>query len=413
MDSDTTNPVTTEDFRLKPIQFFKLDESEQTALLVAVCGPLEDIIFTAQKWVDSPYRFLKSIDVAIDVNFWKDLQILRYRLSDAMKSRDWTLLAALLIFFRVAYSAQLYSMSGQIRHEELSNFFKVFQYGCFENPFADPSRGNVPRSWLVGSPNHTLVEHFLKDSTADIPDSLFEAICTKTFKDGISCVIVCHMELVIRKGFRIAPRRTQILIGIISKRRLLLDFKASDNPFRDPFDRAYLFLLYSPKIPVKSRQESHNFVMQATGNDEVSGRKLILEPLKIPRPIWSRSSHGVLTIPPFQKEVLLVLCMHRFRREQFNFHKDLLDMLLGFLFKAQMDRLELNVKVYKTYRNCRARKQGEIYKMFDREDVQAFDDIAIYEAACLCHGMKLSPGRESYHKGNNTPLGKILQYSLD
>jgi hypothetical protein len=413
MDSDTTNSLTIEEFRLKPIQFFKLDESEQTALLVAVCGPLEYIIFTAQRWQDSPYRVIELMEADIDPHFRKNARILGYRLRDAMKSRDWTLLAALLIFFRVAYSAQLYSMCGQIFRVELSNFFKVFQYGCFENPFADPPRGNVPRSWLIRHPNASLIKHFLKDSTADIPDSLFEAICIKTFEDGISCVIVGHMELVIRKGFKIAPRRTQILIGIISQRRLLLDFKPSDSPFRDPFDRAYLFLLYSVKIPVKSRPEGYNFVMEVTGSDVFRGRELILEPLNIPRPVWSRSSHGVLSIPPFQKEVLLVLCMYRFRREQFNFHKDLLDMLLGFLFEAQMDRLELNVKVYKTYRNCRARKRGEIYKMFDREDVKAFDDASVYDAACLCHGMKMPPGRASYHKGNNTPIGKIMRYSLD
>jgi hypothetical protein len=60
----------------------------------------------------------------------------------------------------------------------------------------------------------------------------------------------------------------------------------------------------------------------------------------IPKPRWSRSAHRQVGFPQFTQEIQTIILMHKFRRDEFPFHKDLIDTLIQKVFEAHLEFFE-------------------------------------------------------------------------
>lgn len=387
--------------RNDPHQFFQLNESIQNDCLTTICGKLEDVVFTAQEWPDSPYQILK---LGFFIN--RETQLLEVRLRELAKFKQWALLAALMLFFRIEYAEQVYSGGPELKKGQHAKFLKVFQYGSFRQHQIISANSNTLCQWLIGDPGHVLLKVLSTDATVNIPDSLFETICIDAFRYDKLQTEMSKILDIIGCGYTVWPNRIHILIRISSNRRVGAPVKETLHKFRYPANHPYLFLLpYYSGTPVPTYKHASSMLEF----EDMQQFETVIIPL--PRPIWSRNTHGILTTPIFNKEILTVLCMHKFHRDQFNLHKDLMNILVNMLFQDYLDRLELKGRVYQTYIKARNGNYRGLYHLFNPaefEEFTKFGDAEFYDAACICHGMELLPGRANHHKLRNTVLSKHL-----
>jgi hypothetical protein len=364
--------------------------------------------FSAQEWPDSPYRILK---LGFFIN--RETQLLEVRLRELAKSKQWSRLAALMIFFRIEYAEQVYSGGPELKKGQHDKFFKVFQYGSFRQHQVISANSNTLRQWLIGETTQVLLKILSTHANVDIPDSLFETVCMDAFRYDKLQTEMSKILDIIGRGYTVWPNRIQILIKISSNRRVGAPVKETLHQFRYPEDHPYLFLLpYYSGTPVPAYKRASpvlEFGDLIDGVEDMQQFETVT--ISIPRPIWSRTTHGILTTPIFNKEILTVLCMHRFHREKFNLHKDLLNILIGMLFQGYLDRLELKGRVYQTYLKARNGNYRGLYHLFNPAEFQEFTnfkDVEFYDAACICHGMELPSGRANHHKLKGTVLSKHL-----
>jgi hypothetical protein len=79
-------------------------------------------------------------------------------------------------------------------------------------------------------------------------------------------------------------------------------------------------------------------------NPDIEQEVTHFKKLPLNRPTWTQQSHGELTCERLQGEFQQVLLMHKFHRENFPLHKDLLDTILKSLFNSYYDDLRDRIR---------------------------------------------------------------------
>lgn len=296
------------DMRDDPVSFRCLSKTVQNELLTIVCGG-EKIVYKSQEWPKS--RFATTIPVTNDdpwlpVNGLK--AIIVEMISAELHQGNWTRAAQLMIFFRV----KLWNFTEFLVRQSFIEFSEVFPMGCFEKAeLLGMSHVSSGLSWCHGSPTKELLNigmHIVSKR----PD-IFKQICSlfETRQLSVSeageCIRMCDK---IRRELKIEHPAAMSIIDVLNSQKLDQVYA-----YRDPL------VLYPCLL-------SHDY----TSLDDPI--------MECRRPTWTRQNHRMLAHETFFREVQLVLMMQKFHYAEFSLHRNLIDMLLGYLFAAHIDDME-------------------------------------------------------------------------
>lgn len=312
-----------EHYRHCPPDFFKLSEVEQESYLNECCGPEDGYVFKFNRDGSIP-DFDDSEKIVLD------------SIRDHSQNGKWKIVGILMEFFGIKSvgpsGVNILPMKDPLNFHE---FIKVFPIGCFP-PEGVPIYGfsNHIQEWMYGQPKSYLATFSIFNSafvTQEIFDEIIGAIRrTVYFTKDIHGILT---QLSLNEGSLdgLASGSMRDIVVEYLRRRDIWLFEISQKHFKpcnSPKDLyPYAFLMGNPKS------------LDETADSE-------LRPsygYAIPKPMWNRQSHRSVTNPQFQREALVVLQMHKFRRDEFPLHKDLIDTVLWHLFEMHLEDMEQRV----------------------------------------------------------------------
>jgi hypothetical protein len=355
-----------ESLRRDASTFFKLDESMITDILNRSNPHGKPFAFQVQEWPDTLYACVQFVSEKIS----SDALLISNHINRALLDAKYGRAAQFLDFFQV----RDWNFDGRLTRVDMFKFSAAFPFGCFYR------RGNLPSRivafldhWVYGQPDHRSIEFSLK-----IEESAFHKIydCIRRW------VYTEDLMLDILKSFSkdswvIHSTRINQLLEILSQKR-----------FASTKTAPYLFLLPLTQY----------------------GTCMTL-PFKIPRPVWSRSTHQSLNLSnhcdskfDLEAAVRTVLLMQKFRYAEFSLHKDLVDTIIRHLFDFYLDSLE-DYLVQKREFMREAMLTSWSFRQsaeycFDVGIVQpsyVIDWCSVEDAYDLKHGKTISPLKQKRH----------------
>lgn len=294
-------------FRTRPEEFFDLSSEEQELRLTEICGPIEGYLYTYRR---NECSDMTAYDSASE-NVYDEMDNNAFR-------HLWKNVGRLMEFFRVEFDQnRLDCFKHELPNEIFDEFMTVFPFGCIshvEEYQYEFSIGNCVTEWILGRPSEHLIRVLMNPYR--IKNEMFEQIITvmeKTvyFTDEIIEIrrsIWAHLLTLIDDHKPEIERRRNVIISVMTQKKFEDSNKNTD---------VYRFIYLT-----------------------VSENSILRPDLKIPKPRWSRESHGDLTISTFTEESLIVLAMQKFRYSNFTLHKDLVDVVLKHLFELHLRDIE-------------------------------------------------------------------------
>lgn len=288
--------------QLRVEEFVRMDIPTQQHVLQQVCGPREYFVYTPDP----------------ENNYYTSLKELHPLMNDYLGMGDWISVGMLMVFFRI--KPMTIGKIPAIGH--FTKFRKVFPFGSFGT--TKLPRFSNAEEWLYGRPGEHIIDQCFRAEYLN--SSEFELICKamETIKYTTVELICILRELGIDNPKAIKyprmPSRVAEICRILEQKRFV---KSPDSTGICPFGQ----LMNDDLLNHDIYKKIHTF------------KKLPLN-----RPTWSRQSHGELTCQRLQGEFRQVLLMHKFRRENFALHKDLLDIILKSLFDSYYDDLRDRIR---------------------------------------------------------------------
>lgn len=306
-----------EEYRKSPSKLNELGAVEMLKILTEDLGPLENICFIGSSWPESPFRFIKSVEKCED-----ETKILSSMLRVNMEELDWTILASLMLFYRVECFTEFTKVATRSSSQTERAFCRKFAFGCFKD----------------------------QDYTIESNDSLSSYPLHHYFKGdmtlGLFSFGIMETENVTDKQFEIFRRE-------LSKKRfytsdIINTYKSLAKPWDmvSPNDdveaqrdvRKGLFLeTLRERILVPS--DDHPYLYYAFQLKDHFRNRPVLG-----LPVWSRQNHLKIAHPEFKAQALTILLIRRFRSDAFGLHKDLIDTILRMVFLMSVREIEIRRK---------------------------------------------------------------------
>lgn len=290
-----------ESLRREASKFFKLDEPMITDILNRSSRHRKPFEFRIQDWPDTIYADVQVVSEKIA----PDGLLVFHHIDRALLDAQYERAAQLLDFFQV----KVWNFDGRLTRVDMLKFSAAFPFQCFYPIGYLPSRiVGFLNHWVYGQPDYRSVEFSLK-----VGESEFAKIC------GCIRWWICTGDMMLD----IVRALSKDYGGIYSSRIDRLLEILSQKRFASSRISPYLFLL-----PLTQYGSSMTFSF------------------KIPRPVWSRSTHQSLTRSDNSDSkfdltaVRTVLLMQKHRRAEFPLHKDLVETIIRHLFDFYLDSLE-------------------------------------------------------------------------
>lgn len=287
----------TDYYRCNPNMFFDLSVQNRELLITAVCGPRDNFVFDKSQCYISCMDLMPSLINSSGLN-WSNVtrnNVFSLIVNEFIDNVDYVQAGMFMQFFKI----QTIVLDFELDKSDLQTFTRVFPFGCFaqDASFCSAYR-NTAHEWCFGFVNVEIV--------CDMLRSKFDAAQVNFLLGKIeeSTYGVNEMDVILLEIFqRPANDFKKPLLDILSQKRLKYKTDATSL-------RPYPYLI----------DGGPNW--------------------NVPKPRWSRSRHARISLPQFSREVLVVLQMHKFRRDEFPLHKDLVDLLLTKLFERHLTSLE-------------------------------------------------------------------------
>jgi hypothetical protein len=299
--------VTIEKLRNSSNQFFRLGNEIQEEILTRVVGPVQDCVYRWEDWPDSKYADLRD-----DVHFGSDLG---HKIGAALKAGNCKHAAQLCMFFKV--KALSFMIARYAPPDVIPKFQEAFPWGCFSGTKLQlnvNAKRTYMDEWVWGYPgaimSHVVINSNLGSEDLEIVIQAFENYHTYTISDAMMILENCECHKDRNPNVYVLAQK---LVAIMSQKKLIYSEECR-----------YGELIYPSMIQYHySRTRSYPFV--------------------IPPPRWSRQAHRFLADKEFHQAARTIILMQKFRNEQFPLHKDLIDILLSYVFGGHVSDLEMAV----------------------------------------------------------------------
>jgi hypothetical protein len=360
---DEINSIDVARFQEMPIRFFGQYIDTRESLLDKLYGPWQNFIFQPQDCSDSPFRILYT-GPEYKSDGWTDEQhgrsIIRESLIPYCDRQEWGRVAQIMTFFKVAEIELEDLIFEDYPDERVSGcieFLRVFGFGCFRR---DPTTNwqTAVEEWCHGNIAYNLFDLILSKQTR-FPEDLFQVFLKHLERESLDTITMKCLFYDIDMNLKVMDSSyTPRVIAILAQKR----FKFAQRP-EDLMPYAYL-------MSVK---------------------------LSIPKPVWNRQTHLLITSKEFQSETKTILLMRRFQFDNFPLHKDLVDVLLERLFQSHLRDLERRIQE-------RDRRYAEAVKLTDGEQVNFCMDRGIVDESALKCGRLHLNLFEAIHMEMGVPM---------
>lgn len=305
-----------------PYSIVYLTPIDRIAVLELLFGPRDDFVYTSEEWLDSKYRCVTYNTIEA----WKSNEedtisakhmLICSALTWHLFRGDWAIAGMLMMFLKIGYHR--FNRFTHDTAENWLNFTKVFPCGCFRKCLAEvqATPNNIDdvavMQWCFGITKRALLDITFKWADATILNGVLF---------GIS-----HCEYTGLEIYEFYWQLATSWSDAFMRGRILEINKAFRNKRLLPRGQQTDSIVYPCLVPFH-----HWLVEYVEGELEI--------PFKVSRPIWSRHSHRYLTDSKFKQVALTVLLMQKFRYAQFSLHRDLIDMVLEYVFAGEIDAME-------------------------------------------------------------------------
>jgi hypothetical protein len=288
--------------------FLKLSIEDQELLLDTLCGEGK---FVYRK--DPNFRATEHVSASDDLHE----VTMRYTRID-----DWSMVAKVRFFF----GADFYPWQGVFQYKKFDEFAQAFPFGCSHDPnntsWGVSVHGGVEIvQWCDGALFMSKVnDTILREAS----DAVFETTLEQLPKMSFSRFETCTSIELIRDNsiVKYYPRD-----------------KVAEVRWKKRADR--MLAVLSQTIPYSNPIQSHldEIIYPCLMNQHY--RYHTVKKFAIPRPQWNRQRHVELSRgTTFAQTALSVLLMYKFRWANFPLHKDLVTMILGYVFDAHVAHVE-------------------------------------------------------------------------
>lgn len=296
-----------ERLRHSGFQFFHFGNEIQEEILARVIGPVQDCVYRWEDWPDSKYADLRDY-----IHFGNDIE---HKICNALRAGNCRLAAQLSMFFKV--KAQSFFIARHLPPDVIPKFQEAFPWGCFSGTKFQlnvNAKRTYMDEWVWGYPGaitaHLVINSNLASEDVETIRRAFENWHTYTISDAITILENCESPKDKNTNVYVLAQK---LMTIMSQKKLIASKECR-----------YPELIYPSMIQYHySRTRSYPFV--------------------IPPPRWSRRAHRFLTDKEFHQAARTVILMQKFRNEQFPLHKDLIYMVLSYVFGGHVSDLEMAV----------------------------------------------------------------------
>lgn len=277
----------------------QLSEEDQMVYLQQLYGSIDDFVYTSEEWPESNFLIMKDYTPWLwgltDFKQQATWTVIASRLIEYYGSELWAKLGMYLKFFKISYIQVLRYR----KYESFAAFRRVFPFGCFARHkslivLSKEQQHLKMVQWVMGTGGIELVIDCFRYSKTD-QQLILRALPPEFY----SFLAMMDILRALMHEWAIPEQRCNIqsLIDLLSQKRGVDDH------------HKYLVML-KPGYP---------FVINA--------------------PKWTRQLHGDITTKLFHQQTKTILLMSKFRPDNFPIIRDLLDILLTYLFRANVDFL--------------------------------------------------------------------------
>lgn len=308
------------DYSLHPEKFFKLDPNEQSVILISRFGPVEDFVYKCLRWPDSMTDPIEE--------YKRNHSLVISRISIHLGNGNWTMAGMIMMFFDIGHYG--FSQLRSNTPESFMEFAQVFPFGCFSHVL--PLNNNltinnstpITMQWCYGCSLKELIAKSLYFGETFF-QCVLEGIETRDYSGHDTLYVFEEMVFFWKYGAEEKPhyreelhKRIRTIIDLFCQKKLLPTIEQTD------------IIVYPCLIPY------HYWQVEELEFRDASGF-----PFMIRRPKWTREKHRYLSMDlKFRRRVRTTLMMQKYRYACFPLHRDLINLVLEYLFAAELDSLE-------------------------------------------------------------------------
>jgi hypothetical protein len=355
--------------RNDPQKFFSMSDEDQKNILNSLFGSA-NIIYKSEEWPESQFPIIDAAGERMLDN--PDLEasgkVLAAKIDRFFMTDMFATVAKLMMFFRIKVF-----LFPENTYDHFVKFTKVFPRGCFVNTIPRlPARmkWHPMYQWCTNNSKVQLVQLGLRFYMED-PNILQFALESTKCESLDELLHIFSMKSVL-DGSQLSLK---FVVEAFNQKRL--------QSGRNRYNKSVVFPCLLP----------YHFSSLY--------RKL---PKNISRPLWTRQNHKDLTVGTLRREILVILQMQKFRYAQFSLHKDVIDIVIRYIFEAHVIDME---------NECSAQKVivQEIMAMpLHEKEVYCLRQEVVYNNSDVFSG---APGYysivDALEASNNAELGKLIR----